>query len=88
MLTGNLQLLVAVRPDSREMMQCNALRVARHYEKEAKERLRRISLAVAGLDSINAKKSTSGALAGPGVDEAWYDEERDTAYRDGIEALG
>ncbi|KAG5930125.1 hypothetical protein E4U42_002861 [Claviceps africana] len=82
------KLLVAVRPDSREMMHYNALQVARQYEKEAKERLRRISLAVAGLDSINAPKSTPGALVGPGVDESWYEEERDTPHRSGIEALG
>ncbi|KAG6014240.1 hypothetical protein E4U43_006773 [Claviceps pusilla] len=82
------KLLVAVRPDSREMMQRNALRVAHHYEKEAKERLRRMSLAVAGLDLINAKKSTPGDFTRPGVDEAWYDDDRDTSLRDGIEASG
>ncbi|KAG6005756.1 hypothetical protein E4U21_007707 [Claviceps maximensis] len=80
------KLLVAVRPDSRETMQCNALRVARHYETEAKERFRRISLAVAGLDFINDKRSTLGGLDGSGVDEAWYEEDRDTPSRHGIEA--
>ncbi|KAG6040002.1 hypothetical protein E4U41_001724 [Claviceps citrina] len=82
------KLLVAVRPDSREMMQQNALEVARRYEKEAKERLRRISLAVAGLDSVYGMKAATGALLGQGIDEAWQGEKRNTPYQGGLEALG
>ncbi|QPG95676.1 hypothetical protein C2857_001643 [Epichloe festucae Fl1] len=82
------KLLVAVRHNSRELMQKNALQVARRYEKEAKERLRHMSLAVAGLDSVNAKRSTSGPTPGSGLDEAWYEENRNTSHRDGVESLG
>lgn len=69
-------------------MQKNALQVARRYEKEAKERLRRISLVAAGLDSFNAKSSTLGAIPGPGANDAWCDEKGNTSYRDETEALG
>lgn len=88
MLTENIQVLVAIRHNSRELMQNNALQVARRYEKEAKERLRHISLAAAGLDSVKAKRSTSGPTPGSGLDETWYEENRNTSYRDGVESLG
>lgn len=37
-------------------MQQTALEVARTYEQEAKERLRRVNLVVAGLEVTNPKK--------------------------------
>lgn len=57
-------------------MQKEALRVAQNYEREAKERLRRISLTAAGLDAVGGKKVTAGHASGSGLDEAWYDESR------------
>lgn len=44
------KLLVAVQPDARLVMQKSALEVATKYEREAKERLRRMSLIAAGLE--------------------------------------
>lgn len=64
----SLQLLVAVRPDPRLEMQQTALEVARKYEEEAKERLRRINLVAAGLEVTNPKKQA-------GFDDAWFDHE-------------
>ncbi|KAG6033953.1 hypothetical protein E4U19_006066 [Claviceps sp. Clav32 group G5] len=72
------KLLVAVEPDSRELMQSNALKVARLYEKEAKERLRHMSLAVSGLGVVGVRKAASADPGAPPVDEAWFDEMSDT----------
>lgn len=59
-------------------MQSNALKVARLYEKQAKERLRRMSLAVSGLGVVDVKKATSADPGAPPVDETWFDEMSDT----------
>ncbi|KAK2594528.1 hypothetical protein QQS21_007747 [Conoideocrella luteorostrata] len=82
------KLLVAVRPDARVSMQKDAIQVANNYEREAKERLRRISLVAAGLDLVGAKKSAAGPAVGSGVDEAWYEENRNTSYQGGVETFG
>ncbi|PHH76347.1 hypothetical protein CDD80_1588 [Ophiocordyceps camponoti-rufipedis] len=71
-----LQLLIAVCPDPRVEMQTEALEVARRYEQEAKERLRRINLIAAGLEVVAPiqKHSTdlgSSALASE-ADDAWF----------------
>ncbi|TWU73320.1 hypothetical protein ED733_004359 [Metarhizium rileyi] len=68
------ELLVAVRPDARAVMQKEVLLVAQNYEREAKERLRRISITAAGLDSVSGKKLTLGGTTNSSLDEAWYDE--------------
>jgi COP9 signalosome complex subunit 1 len=63
------QLLVAVSPDPRLEMQKSALQVARRYEQEAKERLRRINMTAAGLEVTAPKKPNT-------TDDAWYEPER------------
>jgi len=70
--------VIAVRPDARTEMQAEALKAAREYEKEAKERLRRISLVSAGLEVVPAKRSHDIA---PGIshDESWFEESRNLA---------
>ncbi|KAH0598035.1 hypothetical protein MHUMG1_04407 [Metarhizium humberi] len=73
------KLLVAVRPDARLVMQKEALLVARNYEREAKERLRRISLIAAELDVSGGKKAISGGAASSSLDEAWYDENKQSS---------
>lgn len=70
------KLLIAVRPDPRVEMQMEALEVARRYEQEAKERLRRINLIAAGLEAVTPiqKHSTepgSSAVASE-ADDAWF----------------
>lgn len=50
-------------------MQKKALEVARQYEQEAKERLRRMSLMAAGLEVAGHKKQ--GARV---IDEVWYED--------------
>ncbi|KAK7402633.1 hypothetical protein QQX98_011613 [Neonectria punicea] len=80
------KLLVAVVPDPRLEMQKQALAVARHYEQEAKERLRRMSLMAAGLEVAGNKKQHGGQGPRPGIDEAWYDDVKSLAS--GVEAQG
>lgn len=63
------KLLIAVVPDPRLEMQKKALEVARQYEQEAKERLRRMSLMAAGLEVAGHKKQ--GARV---IDEVWYED--------------
>ncbi|KAL7789797.1 PCI domain-containing protein [Trichoderma ceciliae] len=69
------RLLAAVSPDPRLVVQTNALAVARKYEQEAKERLRRMNIIAAGLEvSGGVKKQSTGGVGAPELDEAWYDE--------------
>ncbi|PNY23061.1 COP9 signalosome complex subunit 1 [Tolypocladium capitatum] len=75
-IDGKDKLLVAVRPDPRAAMQQEALEVARKYEHNAKERLRRISLVAAGLEVVGAKKPGADHVPGLSTDELWYDENR------------
>lgn len=63
-------MLIAVQPDPRLQMQKSAIEVARQYELEAKERLRRISLLSAGLEVVGKRQPP---LIGRGVEETWYD---------------
>ena len=53
-----------MRPNQRQALQKNALDIASRYEKEARARLRRINLIVAGLDSTPKKHDTT---------DEWYD---------------
>jgi COP9 signalosome complex subunit 1 len=57
--------LIAVRANRRQALQKNALDVARRYEKEGKERLRRVNLVTAGLETTGPKKHDTT--------EDWYD---------------
>ncbi|RFU76853.1 cop9 signalosome subunit 1 [Trichoderma arundinaceum] len=84
------KLLVAVSPDPRLVAQTNALAVARKYEQEAKERLRRMNIIAAGLDISGAKKPSAGVVGAPEFDEAWYEEStgRITGYAAEHEAQG
>ncbi|KAI1772507.1 26S proteasome subunit RPN7-domain-containing protein [Hypoxylon cercidicola] len=71
------RLLVAVSTDPRAAMQKKALDAAKNYEKEALERIRRMSLVSAGLEVKGTHKPS--ALAGsslPGVGDIWYDGNR------------
>ncbi|KPM39661.1 COP9 signalosome complex subunit 1 [Neonectria ditissima] len=72
------KLLIAVVSDPRREMQKKALEVAAHYEQEAKERLRRMSLVAAGLEVVG-KKQHGGSGPRPGIDEAWYDDAKPLA---------
>lgn len=87
---GGVQLLVAVRPDPRAEMQREALEVARKYEQDAKERLRRISLVAAGLEVVGAKKQAADHVTGLSTDELWYDENRSLVQAGGgpVESQG
>lgn len=53
-------------------MQKEALDVARKYEEEAKERLRRMNIMAAGLEVTSGKKAAG--LARQNVDEVWYED--------------
>ncbi|KAL6864309.1 putative COP9 signalosome subunit 1 [Trichoderma novae-zelandiae] len=68
------KLLVAISPDPRLVVQTNALAVARKYEQEAKERLRRMNIVVSGLETSSSRKQPSGGGGGPEFEEAWYEE--------------
>ncbi|KOS16945.1 COP9 signalosome complex subunit 1 [Escovopsis weberi] len=57
------KLLVADRPDPRLAMQTNALGVARKYEHEARERLRRMNLIVARLEVCGTKRGSTDVTA-------------------------
>ncbi|KAJ4309265.1 hypothetical protein N0V84_011606 [Fusarium piperis] len=69
-LDAKNKLLIAVQPDPRLQMQKNAIEVARQYELEAKERLRRISIISAGLEVVGKRQPP---LLNRGVEETWYD---------------
>lgn len=72
-LDAKNKLLIAVQPDPRLQMQKSAIEVARQYELEAKERLRRISIISAGLEVVGKRQPP---LLGRGVEETWYDESK------------
>lgn len=54
-------------------MQKQALESAHHYEREAKERLRRMSVIAAGLE---VPGSRNHHVSSRPIDEAWYDDAR------------
>ncbi|PHH85300.1 hypothetical protein CDD83_624 [Cordyceps sp. RAO-2017] len=75
-IDGKEKLLLAVRPDPRAEMQSEALDVARRYEQEAKERLRRISLIASGLEVDVAgtnHKTMPEAAPGQSTDGPWLE---------------
>ncbi|KAF4449847.1 cop9 signalosome complex subunit 1 [Fusarium austroafricanum] len=67
------RLLIAVQPNPRLEMQKQALEVARQYEQEAKERLRRMSIIAAGLEVVGKRQPHSGHI-GREINEHWYDD--------------
>ncbi|KAI1344307.1 26S proteasome subunit RPN7-domain-containing protein [Xylariaceae sp. FL0016] len=73
------RLLVAVSTDARAAMQSKGLETARSYEKEALERIRRMSLAAAELDvrghSKKGAASSGGAGILPGVGDIWSSDD-------------
>jgi COP9 signalosome complex subunit 1 len=54
-------------------MQKQALNVAQEYEREAKERLRRMNIIAAGLEVVGKRQPNPGH-ASRGIDEQWYDD--------------
>ncbi|KAI0481054.1 26S proteasome subunit RPN7-domain-containing protein [Xylariaceae sp. FL0804] len=70
------KLLVAVSTDERVAMQTKGLRTAQNYEKEALERIRRMSLVAAELEVKGQLRKGGGGAAGniPGVGDIWADE--------------
>ncbi|KAM5371402.1 hypothetical protein ACJZ2D_008001 [Fusarium nematophilum] len=80
----NELLLIAVQPDPRLEMQKQALKVAREYEQEAKERLRRVGIIAAGLEVVGKRQH---GHTGRGLDETWYDDAaKAPAQSSGVEA--
>ncbi|TQV94233.1 hypothetical protein V2A60_002726 [Cordyceps javanica] len=76
------QLLVAVQPDPREDMQQKSLEMAKKYENEATEHLRRISIISAGLEVPASKREHA---APP---EEWFDDPRQLALLESKETGG
>ncbi|KAH6661391.1 26S proteasome subunit RPN7-domain-containing protein [Truncatella angustata] len=68
------RLLVAVSTDRRVEMQAKALEAAKLYEKEALERIRRMSIAAADLEVKGSRKGV--AAAGAGMSDVWFDDAR------------
>ncbi|KAJ3524692.1 hypothetical protein NM208_g11958 [Fusarium decemcellulare] len=84
-LDAKNKLLLAVQPDPRLEMQKQAIEVARQYELEAKERLRRMSIIAAGLEVVGKRQMQSNH-PGRGIDETWYDDAKTPGQGTGIEA--
>ncbi|PFH60418.1 hypothetical protein XA68_11006 [Ophiocordyceps unilateralis] len=83
------KLLVAVCPDPRVEMQMEILEVARRFEQDAKERLRRINLIAAGLEVIGAHhKHPAEAGSNLDTDDSWYDGNPHLAGRAPVESRG
>lgn len=71
------RLLVAVSPDRRVDMQTNALDAAKNYEKEALERIRRMSIMAADLEVKGHGRK--GGPPGSGITDMWFDDTRKVA---------
>lgn len=68
------QLLVAVSTDKRVKMQRNALATATNYEREALERVRRMSIYAAELEVKGPRKVGGGGLSG--ANDTWFEDPR------------
>jgi COP9 signalosome complex subunit 1 len=69
------KLLVAVSTDRRTEMQTQGLEAAKNYEKEAIERIRRMSIVAADLEVKGGnRKGAGGGL--PSVSDTWFDDTR------------
>lgn len=69
------RLLVAVSSNSRVEMQTKGLEAAKNYEKEAIERIRRMSIAAADLEVKGYSRKGAGAGLSA-VSDTWYEETR------------
>ncbi|CAJ2506842.1 Uu.00g080280.m01.CDS01 [Anthostomella pinea] len=80
------RLLVAVSTNARVAMQTKGLEAARNYEKEALERIRRVSLAAANLEVKGQSRNAGGGL--PGVGDLWSDDNGRRLLNPGESAMG
>ncbi len=66
-------------PNQRLALQAKALESTRAYEREAMERMRHMSLSLAGLDVKGAKRilPSNGGGGPEGVSDVWYDDNVD-----------
>ncbi|ROT42765.1 COP9 signalosome complex subunit 1 [Sodiomyces alkalinus F11] len=72
------EVLVAMNSNPRKAMQAMTLERTRLYEKEAMERIRRMSLVAANMEVKNAKKLTAAQRAGQEeVTDTWFDNSGD-----------
>lgn len=71
------RLLVAVSSDRRVEMQTNALEAAKNYEKEALERIRRMSIIAADLE-VRGQGRKGPPGSGGGMSDVWFDDPRKT----------
>ncbi|KAH8668315.1 26S proteasome subunit RPN7-domain-containing protein [Xylariales sp. PMI_506] len=69
------KLLVAVSNDRRGEMQLKSLEAAQNYEKEALERIRRISIAAADLEVKGSLRKGGGSVMSSDTD-TWYEDTR------------
>jgi COP9 signalosome complex subunit 1 len=67
------KLLVAVSTERRVQMQAKGLEAAKNYEKEALERIRRMSIAAADLE---VKGNTRKGAGLPSMSDTWFDDTR------------
>lgn len=68
-----------MNPNQRAALQATALESTRAYEREAMERIRHMSLALADMEVRGAKRivppsSSSNAGGGEGVSDVWFDD--------------
>ncbi|KAL7626570.1 hypothetical protein AAE478_003342 [Parahypoxylon ruwenzoriense] len=74
------KILVAVSTNARIAMQTKALEAAKNYEKEAIERIRRMSITAANLEVKPPHKGAGGGAGSlPGVGEIWQEDARRSA---------
>jgi COP9 signalosome complex subunit 1 len=67
---------VAVATDRRVEMQVKSLTTAKDYEKEAIERIRRMSLVAADLEVKGMARRGGGGVSSTNPGDAWFDETR------------
>jgi COP9 signalosome complex subunit 1 len=75
LIRSTTQLLTAVSPNPRAAMALAGLDAAKGYEKEALERVRRMSLAAADLEVRGNKRTLGG-----GINDKWYDQPMQGTY--------
>ncbi|KAK8066050.1 COP9 signalosome complex subunit 1 [Apiospora hydei] len=69
------KLLVAVSTDDRAEMQAKGLEMAKNYEREAIERIRRMNIAAADLEVKGTRKGVGNAMSSISG-ETWFDDTR------------
>lgn len=65
---------MSVNPNQRMAMQTMALDATKTYEREALDRIRRMSLCAADLEVRNAKKMPLTTNQPEGVNDIWFDD--------------